>query len=100
MQELDLVTIGFSKGKLMTEREQVLEKALSLSAADRAFVADALEQSLPHEGFATPEVAAAWAAEVQRRIEAFERGDIKAVDADVAIERMQQQVSASRQELK
>lgn len=60
----------------MTDREQVLEKALSLSAADRAVVADALEQSLPHEGFATPEVATARAAAVQRRIEAFERGDI------------------------
>lgn len=77
----------------MTDREQVLAKALSLSAADRAFVADALEQSLPHEGFATPEIAAAWAAEVERRIEAFERGDIKAVDADVAIERMRDQIT-------
>jgi len=76
----------------MTDREQVLEKALSLSAADRAFVADALEQSLPHEGFATPEVAAAWAAEVERRIEAFERGDVKAVDADTAIEQMRNQM--------
>ncbi len=61
----------------MTDREQVLEKALSLSAADRAFVADALEQCLPHAGFAIPEVAAAWAAEVERRIEAFERGSTK-----------------------
>ena len=77
----------------MTDREQVLAKALSLSAADRAFVADALEQSLPHEGFATPEIAAAWAAEVERRMEAFERGDIKAVDADVAIERMRDQIT-------
>ncbi len=80
----------------MTEREQVLEKALSLSAADRAFVADALEQSLPHEGFATPAIAEAWAAEVERRIEAFERGDVKAVDAGTAIERMQQHLAALR----
>ncbi|MBX9787957.1 MAG: addiction module protein [Pirellulales bacterium] len=76
--------------------QQLRARGSPASPADRAFIADALEQILPYEGFFTLEIAAAWASEVERRIEAFERGDIKAVDADTAIERMQQHLAALR----
>jgi hypothetical protein len=54
----------------MPLRDQIVEQAMPLSPEDRIFVADALEQSLAGEGFATPEIASAWAAEVERRIAA------------------------------
>jgi putative addiction module component (TIGR02574 family) len=72
----------------MTIREQVLQEALALPAEDRAFLAEHLEQSLHHGEFASPDVAAAWTAEIDRRISAYERGEIKASDADVSVERM------------
>ena len=67
----------------MTMREHVLQEALALPPEDRAFLAEHLEQSLHHGEFALPEVAAAWTAEIDRRIAAYDRGEIQASDADV-----------------
>ncbi|HEY2837706.1 MAG TPA: addiction module protein [Pirellulales bacterium] len=64
----------------MANRDQIVEQALSLAPEDRAYVADALEQSLASSGFASPEVTEAWAEEVERRLAAYDRGDIKAID--------------------
>jgi putative addiction module component (TIGR02574 family) len=74
----------------MPLRDQIVQQALSLTPEDRAFVADALEQSLAGQGFATPEIASAWAAEIERRIAAYDRGEVQGVDADAAIRRMRQ----------
>jgi putative addiction module component (TIGR02574 family) len=73
---------------LMTIREQVLQQALSLPPEDRAFVADQLDQSLPHSQFASQDIAAAWNAEIDRRIAAYERGDAQASIAEESIARM------------
>jgi putative addiction module component (TIGR02574 family) len=62
----------------MTARERVLEEALALPTEDRAFLADRLDQSLERERFASPAIAAAWTAEIDRRIEAYERGELRA----------------------
>ena len=51
----------------MTLREQVLHDALALAPEDRVFVLDELEHSLNKGGFASPEIAAAWAREIERR---------------------------------
>jgi hypothetical protein len=80
----------------MTIREQVLQDALALSPADRAFVADRLDESLGSSDFASPEIAAAWTAEITRRIQAYERGEILASDADVSIERMRKHLAEHR----
>ena len=72
----------------MAIREQVLQEALALPPEDRAFVAERLDQSLDHERFASPEIAAAWTAEIDRRIAAYERGEVQASDADASIGRM------------
>lgn len=72
----------------MTVREQVLQDALALSPEDRAFLAEQLEQSLDHGRFASPEIAAAWTAEIDRRITAYERGELRASDAEASVARM------------
>jgi putative addiction module component (TIGR02574 family) len=80
----------------MTTRERILQDALSLPAEDRAFVAEHLDQSLYQEAFASPEVAAAWTAEIDRRIAAYDRGELPASDADAAIERMRRYLAEHR----
>ena len=45
----------------MTPRDEIVQQAMALPPEDRAYVADMLEQSLSGGGFATPEIAAAWA---------------------------------------
>ena len=69
----------------MTLREQILQDALALPPDDRAFVVDQLEQSLDKGGFASPEIAAAWAEEIGQRVAAYDRGEIQAEDADVVL---------------
>ncbi len=64
----------------LSPRDEILQKALSLDVEDRAFVAEALEDSLTPADFATPEIAAEWAAEIERRAEACECGEMPAED--------------------
>jgi hypothetical protein len=72
-------------------RDEVLQQALALAAEDRAFVAEALEESLTPGDFATPEIAAAWADEIERRAEACERGEMPAADWRAAMVRLREQ---------
>jgi hypothetical protein len=46
--------------------------------------------SLSDGDFASPELSAAWSSEIERRLADFDRGEIKADTADVAVERMRQ----------
>jgi putative addiction module component (TIGR02574 family) len=80
----------------MTMREQVLQEALALPAEDRAFLAEQLEQSLQDGQFASPEIAAAWTAEIDRRVAAYDRGEIQASDTDASIVRMRQYLADHR----
>jgi putative addiction module component (TIGR02574 family) len=77
-------------------RDQILEHALALPPDDRAFVADVLEQSLLKSGFATPEIEAAWVAEIQRRIEAYERGEMTAIPGDEAMDNIRKALAERR----
>ena len=64
----------------------VLEReALRLTTAERALLADRLLQTL---GCEDASVMAAWAAEAERRFEAYKRGEIQAVDGPLAMERI------------
>jgi hypothetical protein len=75
---------------------QIVAQALSLAPEDRAYVADALEHSLAGGGFASPEIEKVWAEEIERRLATYDRGEIKAVDADVALDQIRQQLADRR----
>jgi putative addiction module component (TIGR02574 family) len=73
-------------GSFMSKRgAQVLEEALSLPPAERAEFADRLLSSL--DASPVDRIDALWAAEAEDRIEAFERGEIKAVTAIMHLHR-------------
>ncbi|HEY3964252.1 MAG TPA: addiction module protein [Planctomycetaceae bacterium] len=80
----------------MTAREQIAQQALALPIEDRLFLAELLEQSLTTDGFATPELATEWAAEVERRIVSYDRGETDAVDAETAMREMRQMLADRR----
>jgi hypothetical protein len=80
----------------MLAREELLEQALALEADDRAFVADALEQSLTTGPGVTPEIAAAWSREIDRRIAAYDQGQTTSVDFDTALNHLRQALAEHR----
>lgn len=81
----------------MTLRDRIAKQALSLPPEDRAYLAEKLEESLPHDGFATPEIAKAWASEIDRRLDAYDRGETGAVDFDEALRRIRQRLAEHRE---
>lgn len=81
----------------MTNRDQIVEQALSLPPEDRAFVVDALEQSLSHGGFASPETEQAWAEEIERRLAAYDRGEVKANEG-TSLAHIRQQLAERREQ--
>jgi len=64
---------------------QVLEEALSLPPLERAELADRLLTSL--DSSPDHKLDALWAEEAEDRLDAFERGEIKAVSAKEAFDR-------------
>jgi putative addiction module component (TIGR02574 family) len=71
---------------MKTESQGVLQSALALPDSDRAEIAASLIRSLDTE--TDDDVDAAWAAEIQRRIESIERGDVKLVPWDDVMREM------------
>jgi hypothetical protein len=55
-----------------------------------------MDESLSPSPFASPESAAVWAIEINRRISAYERGEGQASDAELSLERMREFLSAHR----
>ena len=81
----------------MSIREKLARQALALAAEDRVFLADILEQSLSaEEGSAAAEIEAAWSAEIDRRIGAYDRGEVQAVDFEMALGQMRQHLADHR----
>ena len=72
--------------------EQVFIDALSLPTKARAELAHKLLASL-EEAEPTPEIAAAWAREVQERYEAFQRREIGARDPEDVLRDLPQRYS-------
>ena len=66
-------------------RDEILQQALALDLADRAYLAYELERSLPSTAFASDEIATAWSQEIDRRIAAYDRGETTAISFDSAI---------------
>jgi putative addiction module component (TIGR02574 family) len=83
---------------VMALRDQIAEQALALPPEDRAFLADLLEESLATEGFATPELASEWVAEVKRRLAAYDRGESDALDLKAAMQSMREELQSRRSE--
>jgi putative addiction module component (TIGR02574 family) len=78
----------------MSKRDLILQEALALDDADRAYVIDRLQQSLPSSSlFASQEIAEEWSAEIDRRIEAAERGEGTALSKSEFIERLRNTAS-------
>ena len=68
----------------MSERgARVLEEALALSPEERAELADRLIASLDAES--QRRIDELWAAEVEARFDAYERGEVEAIPAEQAI---------------
>ncbi len=80
----------------MTLREQIVQQALTLAPGDRVYVADVLEQSLSDGGFSSEEIAAEWAAEVERRMAAYDRGEVRCNDVEGVVDRLRQQLAEHR----
>ena len=80
----------------MNQREQIVQQALALPPEDRIFVADALEQSLTSGEFATPEIAAAWIAEIERRISAYDRGETPTTGLEETLDNLRRQLADHR----
>jgi len=59
---------------------EVLQAAMGLPQSERAEVANCLWESV--EGFASPEIAAAWEAEIAERVRASDAGEIKSIPAE------------------
>jgi putative addiction module component (TIGR02574 family) len=72
-------------------RDALLAKVLALPPADREFIAERIDETLDKETefsqgvFATPELAQAWADEVERRINMIDKGLVKPLPADIAL---------------
>jgi putative addiction module component (TIGR02574 family) len=71
---------------MTAEFQNVLQTALALPDSDRAEIAASLIRSLDTE--TDEDVDAAWAAEIQRRIEAIDKGEVKLVPWDDVMEEM------------
>lgn len=80
----------------MMIREEIAQQALALPPEDRTYLADLLEQSLTSGEFATPEIAAEWTAEIDRRIAAYDRGETVPVDARTSLERIRERLAKHR----
>ena len=70
-----------------TQTEAVLREAMKLSADDRAALAERLWDSLHRE--IDPETEKAWIDEINRRIAAYDRGEIQSVSLEEAMQRIQ-----------
>ena len=69
-----------------TPRYQLVDLAelgKALSPDERSSLVDMLLESLHEEAFA--EVEAAWDVEVERRLAAYDRGEIRAIDGEVVL---------------
>ncbi len=71
---------------MSTEAQAVLQQALRLAAVERAELIDALFRSLDKAG--RRETDAAWAQEVESRIDAFDAGKIPADSAEAVLRRI------------
>lgn len=71
--------------------EDIEAAALQLAPAERARLAERLLASLDEDD----EILAAWVEEAERRGEAYERGEMEAIDFDESIARLKAKLAAA-----
>ncbi|MBP5998313.1 MAG: addiction module protein [Azonexus sp.] len=71
--------------------EDIEAAALQLAPADRAHLAERLLVSLEEDD----KIMAAWVEEAERRADAFDRGEIGAIDFDESLARLKAKLSAA-----
>ncbi len=71
--------------------EDIEAAALQLAPADRAHLAERLLVSLDEDD----EIMAAWVEEAERRADAFDRGEIGAIDFDESLARLKAKLSVA-----
>lgn len=71
---------------MLTDFDTILSAALSLSAKERAMLADHLLASLdaPNQ----KEIDEAWAKEAERRMREIDEGKVEAIDGELVMERL------------
>ena len=77
-------------------RDEILRQAIALDLADRVFLSDELERSLPSTAFASDEIATAWSEEIDRRIAAYDRDETTAISFDSAIDHIRTALAERR----
>lgn len=80
----------------MSTRDDVLRQALLLSADDQAFVADMLEHQIAQATTLPTEAAEQWAQEIDRRIVAFDRGQMASLSFQQSLHQLRQAVADQR----
>ena len=73
-------------------RDEVLKAALALSHDDQAVILDRLIESMAQPP--SEDVEKAWLAEFERRIAAYDRGEIELIDAEEVLNRHRGRKSA------
>ena len=81
---------------VVPSRDEILESALSLDPADRAYLADELERSLPIATFVSDEFAVNWSGEIDRRIATYDCGESMTVSFDFALDHIRQALAEHR----
>jgi putative addiction module component (TIGR02574 family) len=71
--------------------EDIEAAALQLAPAERARLAERLLVSLDDDD----EILASWVAEAERRADAFDRGEMEAIDFDESIARLKARLAAA-----
>ncbi len=80
----------------MVARDKILEQALTLSSVDQAWLAKMPKESLFASPLLTPAAGEDWYSELNRRIEADDRGETQSLDFDRAIEDLKQTIAQHR----
>lgn len=78
----------------MQSRDEIAKQAMPLPHADRAYLLDLLERSLPATDFPNDELAEAWSQELDKRVAAYDEGQATAIDFDTSIEQLRQGLAA------
>ena len=80
----------------MIDREKVAEQALALSATDREYLRDVLDQSLAPDPVEHVRNAADWSAEIDRRIDEVNRGEVRTISAEEMLQAIERELDEQR----
>jgi putative addiction module component (TIGR02574 family) len=92
MSEKLRANLRYSRPMADVDAAEILQKAMSLPAQARLALADELLDSV--EGPEDPEWAKAWAAEIGRRVQEVESGQVQTIPWEVALETIRARLRA------